>query len=67
MEGIAGERLNFLMNFNPVALVSIVTTGLILLCVPVFIIFRKFKLISRINKIIFWNTLIRLLQGAFIP
>lgn len=64
---ISSEQLEFVKSFNPIALIGIVCTVLVLLLLPVVYLLRRYKIVDNIYHKVFWNMLVRVLQGAYLP
>ena len=64
---ITSSRFAFVKNYNPVALIGIGLSLLLIILMPIIFVVRKYKVVDKLYRLIFFNMLIRLLQGAFLP
>ena len=58
---ISASWSEFLKSFNPVALLGLTITALVLVLLPVFILLRRYAIVGKIYNKVFWNMLIRVL------
>lgn len=67
INALSSTKLDFIKVLNPVALIGILTAALVGICFPLLYLLKRFKIVSKLYHAIFWNILIRVLQGGYLP